>query len=293
MRAVPTHDDLSYFVEPAPMTAIDEDRFGWALEGVGGGPKSLADAVRAVLIHRDWASTLGVSFADARMQDQHIRPVNDVIARVLELQRDEFSTTRALPDRMVGVCRHYAVLYAALLRRQGIPARARAGFARYFDKTWVDHWITERWDGRWVRDDTQIGPEARAKLSLRFDPADQPPGEFLTGSEAWLLCRAGKADPQEFGIFDMHGLFFVRGDLLLDIAALNKVELLPWDAWDPRAPDWEPEKAELEAVDDLARAIVADDLDEIQRRYAEMRVPRHIVSFVEGVPTFVDLGDLV
>ena len=169
-------------------------------------------------------------------------------------------TNRALPDRMVGVCRHYAVLHTALLRRQGTPARARVGFARYFGDGWVDHWITERWDGRWVRDDAQIGSVVQSALSLDFDPADQPPGEFLTGAEAWLRCRAGDADPQEFGIFDLRGLWFVRGNLVLDLAALNKVELLPWDSWDPRGPEWDPSDAELEAVDDLARAVIADDL---------------------------------
>ena len=29
----------------------------------------------------------------------------------------------------------------------------------------------------------------------------------------------------------MHGLWFVRGDMVRDLASLNKVELLPWDCW--------------------------------------------------------------
>ena len=286
-------EELAYFVEPAPMTAIDEARFGWALTNLGTSPSEMADAVRGVVIHRDWAPMLGLQFADDRLADQHIRPVDQILARVLELQHEPIVTNRALPDRMVGVCRHYAVLHTALLRRQGTPARARVGFARYFGDGWVDHWITERWDGRWVRDDAQIGSVVQSALALDFDPADQPPGEFLTGAEAWLRCRAGDADPQEFGIFDLRGLWFVRGDLVLDLAALNKVELLPWDSWDPRGPEWDPSDAELEAVDDLARAVIAGDLKEIQGRYAAMPVTRHITSFVDGVPRPVDLGDLV
>jgi len=116
----------------------------------------------------------------------------------MALRDQPLTKTRELPERMVGVCRHYAVLYAALLRHHGVPARARAGFARYLGPGWGDHWITERWDGRWVRDDAQIGAVARTKLELRFDPADMPPGEFLTGAEAWLRCRAGEADPEAF-----------------------------------------------------------------------------------------------
>ena len=287
-------DGLGYYAEPARMTAIDERRYAAALEGLDGSPPSLANAVRSVLIHRDWAPLLGVEFGADRLADQHIRPVDEILARVLELQDDPIAISRALPDRMVGVCRHYAVLYTALLRRHGTPARARAGFGRYFNSGWSDHWITERWDDRWVRDDAQIGPAAHAALGLDFDAADQPPGEFLTGAEAWLLCRAGDADPQEFGIFDMHGLWFVLGDLLLDLAALNKVELLPWDTWGAdHGPEWDPTHAELEAVDDLARVIVADDRDQIRARYDARRVPRRIVSLVEGVPVPVELGDLV
>ena len=45
------------------------------------------------------------------------------------------------------------------------------------------------------------------------------------------MCRNGLDDPDHFGIFDMHGLGFVRGDFIRDVASLNKVELLPWDCW--------------------------------------------------------------
>ena len=276
------------------MTVIDNRRHGAALEGLDDSPLSLATAVRGVLIHRDWAPILGVDFDRERQDDQHIRPVDAVLDRVLELRADPIAVERPLPDRMVGVCRHYAVLYAALLRRNGVPARARAGFGRYFNSGWADHWITERWDGRWVRDDAQIGPVAHAALGLTFDAADQPAGEFLTGAEAWLACRAGDEDPSEFGIFDEHGLWFILGDLRLDLAALNKVELLPWDTWGAgHGPEWGPTPEELMAVDDLARAIVDDDLDEIRARYAAMRVPRRIVSFIEGSRVPVDLGDLI
>ena len=157
MAAPQPLDQLAFYRAPAPMTAIDESRFGTALAGLDPDPDALAEAVRGVLIHRDWAPHLGVQFPADRLADQQIRPVDALFARVLELDPRPLATARPLGDRMVGVCRHYAVVYAALLRRQGIPARARAGFARYFEPGWTDHWITERWDGRWVRVDAQIG----------------------------------------------------------------------------------------------------------------------------------------
>ena len=45
------------------------------------------------------------------------------------------------------------------------------------------------------------------------------------------MCRTGQADPDHFGIFDMRGLWFIRGDLGRDFLALNKIEILPWDGW--------------------------------------------------------------
>lgn len=49
--------------------------------------------------------------------------------------------------------------------------------------------------------------------------------------EAWRLCRAGQADPDLFGIFDLQGLWFIRGNVVRDLAPLNKMELLTWDCW--------------------------------------------------------------
>lgn len=66
---------------------------------------------------------------------------------------------------------------------------------------------------------------------ISFDPLDMPAGQFVTGCDAWKLCRSGTANPDDFGIFEMHGLSFVRGDLIRDIASFNKTELLPWDCW--------------------------------------------------------------
>jgi Transglutaminase-like superfamily len=268
------------------MTAIDHGSHSWALEGLPADPASLAATVRGVLIHRDWAPLLGVQFEEDRLADQHLRSTREVMARILELSPQPVRVERSLPDRMVGVCRHFATLYVSLLRENGIPARARAGFARYFGDGWSDHWITERWDGRWVRHDAQIGPVARASLGLTFDPADQPPGEFLTGAEAWLRCRAGDEDPAQFGIFDEHGLWFVEGDLLLDLAALNGVELLPWDTWGAaHGPGWTPTNDEAAVVDELADLIYRDDVAEIRDRYTQpgLRVPPNIFSFVDGV----------
>ena len=80
---------------------------------------------------------------------------------------------------------------------------------------------------RWVLVDAQLDRFQCDAMYIPFDPLDVPRDQFIVGGRAWQMCRRGEADPEHFGIFDMHGLGFVRGDFVRDVAALNKVELLP------------------------------------------------------------------
>src|SRR5262249_2981221 len=109
---------------------------------------------------------------------------------------------------------------------------------------YVDHWVTEYWDGaehRWVRIDAPLDALQRAAITPAFDPEDQPPGPFLPGGEAWQQCRRGEADPATFGILDFWGLWFVQANVVRDLAALNKMELLPWDVWGPMSFKEDPD----------------------------------------------------
>jgi|GEM_PF-1198454 len=122
---------------------------------------------------------------------------------------------------------------ATLLRRAGPPSRARCGFAGYFEPgKWVDHSVVEHWDGdRWVMLDPQVDDFQRGLIGLVDDPADLPSGLFLPAGEAWLRCQAGQEIGEHFGILDMWGQWFIKGNIARDLAALNKVEMLPWDGW--------------------------------------------------------------
>jgi hypothetical protein len=97
-----------------------------------------------------------------------------------------------------------------------------------------DHWVVEYWEantGRWVMVDAQLDDFQQKALRLNFDPLDMPPGQFVVAGEAWKLCREKKANPKAFGIFQMHGLGFIRGNVFREVLSFNKMELLPWDAW--------------------------------------------------------------
>jgi hypothetical protein len=188
------------------------------------------------------------------------------------------------------ICRHFTLLHTAFLRSHGVPARVRCGFGNYFDRSkWYDHWITERWNGeRWVRDDPQIDQLQASVIKPQFDVNDQPPGQFLTGSEAWIATRAGELDPNVFGIFDMWGAGFIGGNVVTDFACLNNVELLPWDIFG-RAPGPfdTPSPEDGAFLDDVSALAAGDDFTAIRARYQhddELRVPADIMTIVDGKP---------
>jgi hypothetical protein len=142
---------------------------------------------------------------------------------------------RAVDKRLVGVCRHFTVLLVAMLRAQGVSARARCGFGSYFAPgCFYDHWVCEYWHGaeaRWIRVDAQLDEVQRKVLKIDFDVFDVPHDRFVIAGDAWAQCRTGKTDPTKFGIFDLRGLWFIAGNLVRDVAALNNMEMLPWDVW--------------------------------------------------------------
>jgi hypothetical protein len=249
---------------------------------------ALRGVVQGLLLHRDWAPAYGVKGDAIRIDEQNLRSIIEVLARALEISDAPITVEREPIDRVLCICRHFTLLHTALLRAQGIPARSRCGFSNYFDKTkWYDHWITERWNGeRWLREDPQIDKLQAEIIAADFDVYDQPPGKFLTGAEAWIAARAGEVDPELFGIFDMWGLKYISGNVITDFAAINKVELLPWDAWGMMPSPFEELSAEtLAVVDDIARLADSDDLDAIRARYDNddrLRVPPDITSFVNG-----------
>jgi hypothetical protein len=251
---------------------------------------ALRRVVLGVLLHRDWAPFYGVTGDAIRIEEQNLRSMTEVLTRALELSADPITVAREPIDRVLCICRHFALFHTALLRAHGVPARVRCGFSSYFDPArWYDHWITERWNGqRWVRDDPQIDELQANVVKLDFDPYDQPPGRFLTGSEAWRAARGGRVDPNLFGIFDMWGLAYIAGNVLSDFACLNKVELLPWDNWG-MGTAWGPHDAIPDEtairLDGIAELASSDDFGAIRDRYVsdeDLRVPPDITSWIDG-----------
>jgi hypothetical protein len=62
----------------------------------------------------------------------------------------------------------------------------------------------------------------RGRSKIRFDSADVPRDQFVVAGDAWSLCRGGRTDPSAFGLLDMHGLWFIAGNLVRDVAAFEQ-----------------------------------------------------------------------
>lgn len=237
----PFADPLEYYLGQGVMT--DPGPHKVLYEDLPRDVASLCQVVQGLLLHIFWAKRYGVTLSAEREGEVQIRPVQRKLARLLELDDAPLTVARPVERRLVGNCRDFAVVLCSFLRHVGIPARARCGFGVYFTPgRYEDHWVTEYWRAaqrRWVLVDGQIDALQREALRPPFDPLDVPRDQFITGGRAWLMCRAGEANPDHFGIFEYHGLGFVRGNLVRDFLALNKIEILPWDDWGmiPRTPE--------------------------------------------------------
>jgi hypothetical protein len=283
LAAASPADIRAYYIAPGPMTALpaglDEDL-----------PRDVAGVfalVQGLVMHPFWAQAYSQTLTREREAQTHIRSAADMLAKVRELDPDSLSVARPHEREFTGNCRHHSVLATALLRRAGMPARARCGFGLYFDGTPVDHWVVEYWDGAaWKLGDAQLDAVQMAALKPAFDPLDVPRDQFLVGGEAWRRCRSGEADPMSFGIMDMRGLWFVAGNLVRDIAALNNMEMLPWDVWGAAMfePGDTPTAEMLAALDAAAPLSHEPDahFDALRALYGEpdWRVPAQVFNAV-------------
>lgn len=279
-------DPIDFYAKHGPISA--PGRFAHLLEELPVNIDKLCSAVQGVLIHVFWAERYGVNLPDTRSNEVNMRHVDRIIGCIQELEAGGLSAQRPPDKRFAGNCRTFSVLLSAILRQHGVPSRARCGFANYFEANRsVDHWVCEYWDEdkkRWIRVDAQLDEFQRRELGLIFDPLDVPRDQFLAAGRAWIDCREGRSDPDSFGVFDMKGLWFVRGNLVRDVAALNKTELLPWDGWgliDCLDVDITDEGMVLL---DRAAALTAENVDfeQVQLLYCneeDFRVPEVIKSY--------------
>jgi hypothetical protein len=289
--------DLTYYATHAPMTELGE----FASLADSDRISELVAHVQGLVMHPFHAHRYGLTLpADAERQLQN-RSARQVLTEARAIDDRPLDESRPPERRTYGNCRHFTTLFTALLRERGIPARSRCGFGAYFPSdTKDDHWVSEFWDaaeGSWRLADAQIDDIQCEEMGITVDTLDLGREDFWVAGQAWLRCRRGEENPEHFGILDMWGLWFVRDNLLRDLAALCKVELLPGDAWGQMETDVDDVSVELLAFcDHVAELTTAPELDSdaIRKLYQEnesLRVPRTILSF-RPKPGPVEIGNL-
>jgi len=135
-----------------------------------------------------------------------------------------------------------------------------------------------------------LPPEYKKMLS-NLDPLNVTTDHFINAGLAWKQYRQGRVSPNRFGIDDeplkyalnsLYGPRYMRGQLLRDFAALNKIECAPflvrlkfgedWKAWRlMSADDDELENHDLKLLDHIAD-LCADPggrLEEINKLFQE------------------------
>jgi hypothetical protein len=259
-----------------PAVMSDAGRQARLFEGLPRDVGGLARVVQGLLVHEHIAPAYGIALRPEQHAQAHLRPVEKILEIIAAQDQRPLPVARPAGERIVGVCRHFTLLHVAMLRAQGVAARARCGFGAYFQEDmFLDHWVTEYFDEarkRWVLVDPQLDTRQRELFKVTFDPLDVPRDRFLVAGDAWKLCRDGTADPASFGILDMHGLWFVAGNVVRDVAALNNHEMLPWDVWGAMART--DAELDLPFFDELAELSHAPDAhaDELRDVYQDKRI---------------------
>jgi hypothetical protein len=183
-------------------------------------------------------------------------------------------------------------MLCSMLRHQRVPARVRSGFAVYLASPdlYYNHWICEYWNAneqRWVLVDPQIDEVQRTAYQFSFDTYDVRRTQFLTVDYVWQQCRTGQAEPQRYGFDEVRGMGYIGCQLVLDLAALNKVELLATDRWGLIAQGGAARTdKELLLLNRIAALALAgdDSFPELRALYendARLRVPPGLTSDID------------
>ncbi len=262
-------DGLAFYATPGRFTTLEGAPF------VAGDIRRVVDVVQGLLVYDVVAQPFyGVALSPAQAESIHERDTARLLAVAREVDARPLDEARE-PGRRVGArCHVYSRLTVALLRAAGVPARARCGFGAYFRPGWYeDHWVAEYWnatESAWQMVDAQLDATWRNLLDFAGDPFAITPAEFVTAGAAWQAWRRGDLDASRCGLsaVDDHGAHWIAGNLRLDFASLNKVEMLPWDVWGAGwRPTERPTDAQLAFFDGVAE-LTAD----VDNRFGELRM---------------------
>lgn len=249
--------ELEFYAQPGQLSDLSD--FKTFTDWLAPDARVLFQVVQGLIIHDMWLERYGIKENASQLRKVCSPSASDMLHQATALRRDDMSLAiaRSPEERIIACCREFTLLATALFRAKGIPARARCGFASYLAEPgfYEDHWMCEYWNGeQWIGIDPQIDPFQQSlfqnyarttknidkdykEMLLSLDPMRLTEKHFITAGVAWKMYREDKADPNRFGIGadpkergleTLYGAWFIRGQLLRDFAALNKVEPVPF-----------------------------------------------------------------
>jgi hypothetical protein len=274
----------SFYAQHSPIT--QPKQYAHLYEAVPDSISEIGTLVRGLVMHY---FAEGITPEPTRLAQVDSRLVPVMLENLLQQNNAPLTTPRPTEQKLVGCCRDFTVLTVSILRQKGIPARARYGTATYFeDGYYIDHVVVEYWNGeRWVMADMQL----RTEHDWGFDTLDIPPGKFFTGGQGWQMARSGTVPANKFGlgsIMKVEPWGFLMAELLLDLAALNRIEMLCWDAWGLAAKDiGELSEADKQLLDEVAAATVDNNqFERWQQLYEQpqLKLTPNLLSFSPALP---------
>jgi hypothetical protein len=262
---------LDYYASSGRFTRLENP------EVLSGDIREVVEVVQGLLVYDVVSQPFyGVELTDRQAEAIHERDTARLLEIAQALDPRPFDQARPPANRVGARCHAFSRLTVALLRTAGVPARARCGFGAYFRPGWFeDHWVAEYWsaaDHRWRMVDAQLDATWREMIGFAGDAFSISSAEFLTAGHAWQAWRRGELDAARCGLsgINEHGSYWIAGNLRLDLASLNKVEMLPWDAW---GSGWsrgeQPTAAQLDLFDAVADLTIDPDarFRELRSRY--------------------------
>jgi Transglutaminase-like superfamily len=256
---------------------------------------AICSAAGGLVIHFRLDDLAGAGVTTDRMSEVDTRYAEAIFSRLLEMDERALGERRAPADRMVGCCRDFTLIFLSIARTLAVPARGRVGFASYlFPEVSNDHEIAEVWDrdqARWRLVDPQISPgHLDPNDGVEIDPTDVPRDRFLVAGAAWDRCQREELNPEAFVVHPDIEVEYLRGwrylahNLVLDLATLNKVEILLWDVWGLAGealgrPLEGEDAALLDRVAGLSRAPDFAEVRSLYEGHPGLKVPNEIVSF--------------
>jgi len=184
-----------------------------------------------------------------------LRTLPPRLARILELDPRPLTQARPPEKKLVGNCRDFSCCWYPSCGIRACPRVPVAGLAyissRDITKTTGGR-VLDAEQQRWILVDAQLDSLQCEAMKIPFNRWMCRVTSLSWAAKPGSCAAVARLNPDDFGIFDIKGLGFVRGDFIRDVASLNKVELLPWDCWGIIEKPEMADPADLACLDALA-----------------------------------------